>query len=222
CVRPRARRAASPSTRLAIAGMLALARTDTEQTSPTLRPGRLALAAMLLAACALLPFSSSEPTNVLMLIVRLLRVSLGAAVVASLTLGAPHGFAIAVSLAARNGSAFGIKLVRFWTLALHVALVLFALEIRGIDQRGGDFLAPFALYGFAAVATIRYGMLLASGKGDLVADVRHGALAIIGAFAWMELQLRHPGANPDGVAWWLHGTLVTAFFVLRAARRRAR
>lgn len=193
-----------------------------ELPTTTLRPGRLALAAMLLAACALLPFSSSEPLTVVTLILRLLRASLGAALVACMTIGAPHAFALAVSFAARSNGAGAKKAVRFWTLALHVALVLFALEIRSLDQQGGDFLAPFALYGFAAVATIRYGMLLSSGKGDLVADVRHGALAIIGAFAWMELQLRHPGANPDGVAWWLHGTLVTAFFVLRAARRPAR
>ena len=177
---------------------------------------------MLLAACAALPISSTDSISVLLLILKMLRTSIGAAIVACLTFGAPHGFAIAVAFAARGGGKIAIKAVHVWTIVVHVALVLFALEVRALVQDGLELVAPFALFGFAIVATIRYGMLVAARRSDLVADVRHGALAIIGAFAWLELQAWAPHANPDSISWWTHGTLVTAIFVLRVARRTAR
>jgi hypothetical protein len=193
-----------------------------DEPTPTLRPGRLALAAMLLAACAILPFSGGDSGSVLLVFLRMLRSSIGAAIGVCLTIGSPHCFALAVTFAARSGSRIAGRVVHWWTIILHVALLVFAFEVRGVVDEGLPLIAPLALLGFAIVAAARYLRLIVRGPVDVVADVRHGALAIIGAFAWMELQLWSEAVNPNGVAWWLHGTLLSALFVLRAARRPVR
>jgi hypothetical protein len=192
-----------------------------DEPTSTVRPGRLALAAMLLAACAILPFSGGDSGSVLLVFLRMLRSSIGAAIGVCLTIGSPHCFALALTFAARSGSALAARVVHWWTIVLHVALLVFAFEVRGVVDEGLPLIAPLALLGFAIVSAARYLRLLLGAKVDLVADVRHGALVIIGAFAWMELQLWSDAVNPRGVAWWVHGTLVTAIFVLRAARRPA-
>ncbi len=186
--------------------------------TPLLRPGRLAFFALMLAACIVLPFTSDMPLSPLSLIIGWMRSSIAAGLVACATVGAPHGFAIAVVLAARGGKRPARIAVRAWTYLVQGALVLLSLQVWSLDRHGAGFVAPLALYGFTLVTVIRYRMDHVVGMAGLRRDVRHGALAIVGALAWLELQV-HAG-ELAGVAWWLHGTLTSAVLVFRAARPR--
>jgi hypothetical protein len=184
-------------------------------------PTRVTLAAAILTCCIALPISRDGETSLLRLLIEAWHEDWLSGTLLALVLGAPHGFALALMLATRNGGAWSIAAVKGWVTLMQFELVLLGLLVLHQIPRDHDMRAPWALVGFAAITAARFARRTASPR--LVADDRDlrfygrwGAILVVGIMVWGELQVL--GRGTPGL--WLHGTLAAAFMLASSLRRR--
>jgi len=181
---------------------------------------RVTVAALLMAACILLPFGRHDDTSLLRLLIEAWHDDWLAATVLALVLAAPHAFAGTLVLASRGG-AWSTAGVKAWVTLMQAELVVIGLVVLHQIPREHEMRAPWALVGFALVTAARFGHRIASPRvhasaRDLRFYANWGALLVVGIFAWGELQFVDRG----GAGTWLHATLAAAFVLAAVTRRR--
>jgi hypothetical protein len=185
-------------------------------------PTRVTFAALVLAACVLLPVDPHRGTSMLRFLLDTFREDWLIGIVSTVLLGSPYAFAVAVACSGTAGGPLSRVWVRAQVALLQTEVVVLGLLVlRNLDEHNAR--APWAMIGFAATTIVVFVRHVASpavpeGHRDPRFFTRWGAILVAGTFAWFLLQVLGR-AEYGGV---LPGTLAAAFLlaaVTPASRR---
>lgn len=185
-------------------------------------PTRVTFAALVLAACVLLPVDPYEGTSMLRLLLDAFHEDWLVGLAITVVLGSPYAFALAVACSGTANGSFTRAWMRAQVALLQTEVVVLGLLVlHGLGQH--DARAPWAMIGFAATTLVVFVRHVASPAvserhRDARFFVRWGAILVAGTYAWFLLQCL--GRTEYGSV--LPGTLAAAFLlaaVTPASRR---
>lgn len=185
-------------------------------------PVVVALAALALAACVLLPVDPRAGTSMLQLLLDAFRDDWLVGLTVSIVLGSPYLFAMSVAIAALRGGPWTAAWVRAQVALLQTQVVVLGLLVlHAIGEPHHGARAPWAMIGFAATTLAVFVHRVASPEvadrhRDLRFFARWGAILVAGTTAWFELQCI--GRGECGLL--LHGTLAAAFLLAASVPKR--
>ncbi len=176
-------------------------------------PTRVTFAALVLAACVLLPVDPYEGTSMLRLLLDAFHEDWLGGLALAVVLGSPYVFAAAVACSGTVGGPLSRAWVRAQVALLQTEVVVIGLLVlHGMRDHGTR--APWAMIGFAATTLVVFVHHVASPNvaerhRDPRFFARWGAILVAGTFAWFLLQVlghrEYPAVLP--------GTLAAAFLL---------